>query len=293
MASSTRRAPNGGDASMAASVPVKFGVALDAEHSKPAWLFACVLGASLVAVYSALQVIRDLMREQGASEEEVGVPTSLDELKAAHAALQAATAARFAPMAAAFSVVYLFKQTYAIPGSAVLNLVAGATFGTAVGLPLVCVLTACGASCCYLLSWLFGGRLVAALGERIRPVTIRVETAAAQGNLFFYLLFARLFPFTPNWALNLIAPWVRVPIAQFAPSVLLGLLPYNLVLVRAGTLLEQLSSTSSALDWTTLAQMAALALLALLPTLFRGQARRLESRLSGSGGTDSGGSGAE
>lgn len=141
---------------------------------------------------------------------------------------------------------------------------------------MVCLLTACGASCCYLLSWRFGGRLVRCLGSRVRPVTVRVDAARAQGTLFYYLLFARLFPFTPNWALNLVAPWVGVPLQQFWPSVLLGLLPYNFVLVRAGTLIEQLSSTSDAMDWTTLAQLAALAALALLPTALSGRAKQLE-----------------
>lgn len=40
--------------------------------------------------------------------------------------------------------------------------------------------------------------------------------------LFFFLLFLRLFPMTPNWFLNLSAPILNIPISQFFLSVLIG-----------------------------------------------------------------------
>ena len=56
-----------------------------------------------------------------------------------------------------FISCFLFKQTFAIPGSVFLNLLAGKIFGLERGLPMVCVLTAIGASCCYYLAK-FAGR---------------------------------------------------------------------------------------------------------------------------------------
>lgn len=41
-------------------------------------------------------------------------------------------------------------------------------------------------------------------------------------SLFFFLLFLRLFPMTPNWFLNLSAPILNIPILQFFFSVLIG-----------------------------------------------------------------------
>ena len=55
-----------------------------------------------------------------------------------------------------FSSAYLFKQTFAIPGSVFLNLLAGAIFGLSFGFCLTCVLTACGATCCYLMAKFVG-----------------------------------------------------------------------------------------------------------------------------------------
>ena len=65
-----------------------------------------------------------------------------------------------------FSSAYLFKQvrwcpslwlnallqTFAVPGSVFLNVLAGAIFGSYSGFMLCCLLTACGASLCYFLA---------------------------------------------------------------------------------------------------------------------------------------------
>ena len=41
-------------------------------------------------------------------------------------------------------------------------------------------------------------------------------------SLFFFLLFLRLFPMSPNWFLNMSSPVLEVPITQFFFSVLIG-----------------------------------------------------------------------
>lgn len=43
-----------------------------------------------------------------------------------------------------------------------------------------------------------------------------------RSSLFFFLLFLRLFPMTPNWFLNLSAPILNIPVSQFFFSVLIG-----------------------------------------------------------------------
>uniref|UniRef100_A0A9L0RTR3 Transmembrane protein 41A n=2 Tax=Equus caballus TaxID=9796 RepID=A0A9L0RTR3_HORSE len=43
-----------------------------------------------------------------------------------------------------------------------------------------------------------------------------------RNSLFFFLLFLRLFPMTPNWFLNLSAPILNIPVVQFFFSVLIG-----------------------------------------------------------------------
>ena len=49
--------------------------------------------------------------------------------------------------------------------------------------------------------------------------------------LFFFLLFLRFFPMTPNWFLNMCAPIVNIPVVYFFCSVFIGgflsLLPHT------------------------------------------------------------------
>ena len=79
---------------------------------------------------------------------------------------------------------------------------AGAVFGTWQGFLLCCLLTATGASLCYLLARLVG----AELAEQYCPQrihTFRLSLEENRDQLPFYLLFLRLFPMSPNWALNM------------------------------------------------------------------------------------------
>jgi len=119
------------------------------------------------------------------------------------------------------------------------NVLAGALFGVWWGVPLVCVLTACGASCCYLLSWTFGSRLVYTyFSDQIVPLQQRLTSN--HSSLLLALISLRLFPMSPNWLLNVISPLLGIPLPLFFISVLLGLLPYNFLGVQAGLLLQDL-----------------------------------------------------
>jgi uncharacterized membrane protein YdjX (TVP38/TMEM64 family) len=161
---------------------------------------------------------------------------------------------------------------------------AGAILPFTLAFPLVCTLTACGASCCFLLSKrLASEELVLSLSERLLPGKLRalrtkIEAARVRGQLPFLLLFLRVFPFTPNWFLNLASPWLQVPLQLFAPSVALGLLPYNLITVNAGAMLSSLRSTSDLLDPRTMGLLVLLALGLLIPALLKKKARQNEAK---------------
>ena len=131
-------------------------------------------------------------------------PTNVEELRVLTGQLHSLKEQHFYRVVGLFSLAYLYKQTFAIPGSFFMvgrlphilfeyfplyqptlpqntyklyqNVLAGALFGVWWGVPLVCVLTACGASCCYLLSWTFGSRLVYTyFSDQIVPLQQRVS----------------------------------------------------------------------------------------------------------------------
>ncbi|CAJ0572887.1 unnamed protein product, partial [Mesorhabditis spiculigera] len=161
-----------------------------------------------------------------------------------------------------FSLAYLYKQTFAIPGSFFMNLLAGALFGRWLGGVLVCPLTSMGASFCYLLSWTFAAPLLEKyFVETIRRFKMKVEEN--EHRLLWFLLGARIFPFTPHWLVNISSPFLGVPLPTFSLSVLLGVAPYNFLCVRAGGILADLKSASDVLDAKTLCELLLIALVVL------------------------------
>lgn len=165
-----------------------------------------------------------------------------------------------------FSSAYLYKQTFAIPGSVFLNVLAGALFGIWRSFLLTCTLSAIGASQCYLLSKFCGRQYV----EYYFPDKVAVLQDKVQQNrsrLLYWLLFLRLFPMTPNWFLNIASPVVGIPLHLFFLSVFIGLMPYNFICVQTGSLLSELQSMNDILTWSTAAKLAGIAILALLPSL--------------------------
>merc|ERR550532_2547424 len=106
-----------------------------------------------------------------------------------------------------FSAAYIFKQSFSIPGSVFLNLLAGALFPTYVAFPLVCCLTAIGASVCFIFSrYIFSNLLTSLFTHRIEYFRKQIEQNS--DNLIFFLLFIRIFPFSPNWLINIACPIV-------------------------------------------------------------------------------------
>lgn len=163
-----------------------------------------------------------------------------------------------------FCSAYLYKQSFAIPGSSFLNMLAGAIFGPWEGLVLACLLTTSGSTFCFLLSSAFGKQYVVHFfPEKVALLQRKVEEN--RSSLFFFLLFLRFFPMTPNWFLNITCPVLNIPMPIFFFSVFIGLIPYNFICVRTGSILSQISSLDDIFSWGTLAQLLAIALMALLP----------------------------
>ncbi|KAG7384710.1 Transmembrane protein 41A [Phytophthora pseudosyringae] len=208
--------------------------------------------------------------------------SSLQELQRSHETFLHVFAVHFPLALTCFTCVYVLKQvenhTFAIPGSALLNVFAGAILPLSLAFPLACALTAFGASCCFLLSKnLASEEIVLSLSERVLPGKLhtlrhKIEDARERGQLPFLLLFLRVFPFTPNWFLNMASPWLQVPLRLFAPSVALGLLPYNFITVHAGAMLSSLRSTSDLLDPRTMGFLVLLAVGMLIPALLKKKA---------------------
>ncbi|XP_074820212.1 transmembrane protein 41A isoform X2 [Natator depressus] len=198
------------------------------------------------------------------SERSLKFPSDLEELRELAEFLQYYKQEHQSYVLLLFCAAYLYKQSFAIPGSSFLNILAGALFGPWMGLLLCSALTSVGATCCYLLSGAFGKQFVVYwFPDKVAMLQRKVEEN--RSCLFFFLLFLRLFPMTPNWFLNLASPILNIPVSQFFFSVLIGLIPYNFICVQTGAILSQITSLDAIFSWGTLFKLLAIAMVALIP----------------------------
>ena len=201
------------------------------------------------------------------------IPNSIEEVKELTNVAHLYYADKPLAFLSIFSLLYLAKQALAIPGSFFLNLLAGAVIGNHMALPLVCLMTAMGASLCFLLSSLIGSLFRIYNWSSVQKLSNSIDKN--RSNLFWYLVTIRIFPFTPNWLLNLASPWLRIPLRTFFFSMLIGTVPYALVSTQAGLLLNEIESVNDIITPSIVMKLSFISILALLPTLLR---KRLTAR---------------
>ncbi|CAI9764077.1 unnamed protein product [Fraxinus pennsylvanica] len=162
---------------------------------------------------------------------------------------------------------YIFMQTFMIPGTIFMSLLAGALFGVK-GIFLVVFNATAGASCCYFLSKLIGKPIVTWLWpERLRY--FQAEIAKRREKLINYMLFLRVTPTLPNLFINLASPIVDIPFHIFFLATVIGLIPASYITVRAGLALGDLKSVKDLYDVKTLALLFLIGSLLLVPTLLK------------------------
>ncbi|KAI1898313.1 hypothetical protein AGOR_G00071040 [Albula goreensis] len=191
-------------------------------------------------------------------------PSDLEELRELAELLQFYKTEHTGYVLLLFCSAYLYKQSFAIPGSSFLNMLVGALFGPWEGLLIACLLTTVGSTNCYFLSRTFGKHyIMRSFPDKVGMLQRKVEEN--RNSLFFFLLFLRFFPMTPNWFLNVTSPILNIPIKMFFFSVFIGLIPYNFICVRTGAILSEISSLDDIFSWGTLLQLLAIACVALVP----------------------------
>ena len=220
-------------------------------------------GVALLASLGALIRYRDA----GHSPDFV-IPTSFGDLQRAASDVRGIVGRQPVLSVLFLTTAYIFKQTFAVPGSALLNALLGIAFGTPLGMLFATLLSAAGATAGYLLSYEFGGGLLRRFGleDRIWQLRMRVEAAAKRRVLLTTLLSMRVFPGTPHWALNFAAPHAGVPIGIFAATAGLGMLGHNTLCVYAG---DRIATTawSEVFSWRAVLALAGVALLFALPAV--------------------------
>jgi uncharacterized membrane protein YdjX (TVP38/TMEM64 family) len=170
-----------------------------------------------------------------------------------------------------FVVVYTIAIALSVPGGAVLTIAGGFMFGSILGTALVVVAATLGATLVFLIA-------KTALGDPLRakagPFLKRME-AGFQVDALNYLLVLRLIPLFPFWIVNLVPAFLGVPLRTYVLATLIGIIPGSFVFASVGagigSVLDsgQEFSPSSVLTPQIVIALVGLAVLALLPVLYR------------------------
>ncbi|KAK7360911.1 hypothetical protein VNO77_02929 [Canavalia gladiata] len=193
------------------------------------------------------------------------LPRTLQDLQLLRDHLESYTSDYTAQVLVGYCVVYIFMQTFMIPGTVFMTLLAGALFGVLKGVALVVFTATAGASSCYFLSKLIGRPLVFSLWpDRLK--FFQDQVARRRKSLLNYMLFLRLTPTLPNTFINVASPIVDVPYHIFLLGTLIGLIPAAYVTVRAGLALGELQSVGDLYDFNSIATLFLIGIVSITPT---------------------------
>ncbi|TYH55349.1 hypothetical protein ES332_D09G230600v1 [Gossypium tomentosum] len=194
------------------------------------------------------------------------LPRSLEDLHILRDHLEIYTSDYTLQVLVGYCAVYIFMQTFMIPGTVFMSLLAGALFGVLKGVALVVITATAGASSCYFLSKLVGRPLVISLWPD-KLSFFQAQVAQRRESLLNYMLFLRLTPTLPNTFINVASPIVDVPYHIFFMATFIGLIPAAFLTVRAGIALGELQSVGDLYDFNSIATLFLIGVVSVTPTL--------------------------
>ncbi|CBI18173.3 uncharacterized membrane protein At4g09580 [Vitis riparia] len=241
------------------------GVKIDGRFPLTRWEFTVALG---VFVFFSIGLFCIYLTMPAAEYGRIRLPRTISDLRMLKDQLATYANDYPAQFIMGYCSTYIFMQTFMIPGTIFMSLLAGALFGVVRGLFLVVFNATAGASSCYFLSKLIGRPLVNWLWpEKLR--LFQAEISKRREKLLNYMLFLRITPTLPNLFINLASPIVDIPFHVFFLATLVGLIPASYITVRAGLALGDLKSVKDLYDFKTLSVLFLIGFISILPTLLK------------------------
>ncbi|PZF76520.1 TVP38/TMEM64 family protein [Aestuariivirga litoralis] len=135
---------------------------------------------------------------------------------------------------AGFAALYVAVVALSLPAAAALSLAGGFLFGWMVSAPVTTLAATAGAAIVF---EIVKTSLGATLAERSGPFLTRLSRGFAE-NGFGLLLFLRLTPVFPFWAVNAVAGLSRMPLSTFLAATLIGIIPGSIAFALIGAGLD-------------------------------------------------------
>ncbi|KAL2901306.1 hypothetical protein RDABS01_028863 [Bienertia sinuspersici] len=225
-----------------------------------------ISAASGVVIAYALGLLGVYLTMPSSDYSFLKLPRTLEDLQILRDHLESYTSDYTVQVLVGYSVVYIFMQTFMIPGTVFMSLLAGALFGVLRGLALVLFTATAGASSCYFLSKLIGRPLVFSMWPD-KLTFFQAQVAKRRQNLLNYMLFLRVTPTLPNTFINVASPIVDIPYHIFFLATFIGLIPAAFVTVRAGIALGELRSIGDLYDFQSIVTLFLIGIISITPTL--------------------------
>jgi uncharacterized membrane protein YdjX (TVP38/TMEM64 family) len=149
-------------------------------------------------------------------------------------ALKAFVAAHLIAAVVIYMAIYIVVVALSLPGAAILTIVGGFLFGWALSAPITVLAATAGA---VIVFQIVKTSLGAVAAERAGPF-VKKLSAGFTDDAFNYLLFLRLVPAFPFFAVNAVAGLCRVNLRTFVSATLIGIIPGTIAFAWLGTGLD-------------------------------------------------------
>lgn len=196
---------------------------------------------------------------------------SFASLKAHHDQLLLWTSQHYFLVSLSYILIYIAAVTVSIPGAVFLTLAGGLLFGIIAGTIYTVFAATVGATLLFLAVRTALGSWLASRAN----VWLKKMEQGFQKNAFNYLLFLRLIPLFPFWAVNIVPALLTMRLVPYILATLLGIIPGTLVYISLGNGLNQLFAENKTPDLSIIFKPAillpllGLALLSILPILYK------------------------
>jgi len=164
-----------------------------------------------------------------------------------------------------FIIFYILIGLFLLPGSTFLSFASGFIFGPGLGVVVVNIGSTLGATLAFLVSrYLLRDWVERKFGDKVRGVDEKLCEKPLNCILFF-----RLVPLFPFFAVNIGLSLSQVPLKHFFFGTMFGTLPATYVYTNAGNNLASINSFSEIMSPKTLGSLALLGALALVPVFYK------------------------
>jgi uncharacterized membrane protein YdjX (TVP38/TMEM64 family) len=196
---------------------------------------------------------------------------TLDALRDHRVALSEFVRSHSVAAACAYVLAYVGVVALSLPGAAVMTLAGGFLFGVPLGATLTVIGATSGATLLFLIARSAAGDV---LHERAGPFLARMADGFRK-DAFNYLLFLRLVPVFPFWAVNLAPALLGMRLEPFVAATAIGIVPGTLVYTAFGAGLGEIFDAGAdtrlqdVFSPTLIAALLGLGALSLLPVILR------------------------